>query len=158
MNLRLRERSVINQPAEVVWQHVADPGQFVKWNKKLLPTGLPEVFRQGHSFQSQYQWRGKCIASKTCVDQLIPVQVLRLHHSGFIGNGIRPDMEVIEAIQLTAKGTKTVVIKIVTMKNHGIPFVFVMIGWLISHLGKRVEPDYLKELCEQPKARSLQND
>ncbi|EEF63452.1 SRPBCC family protein [Pedosphaera parvula] len=156
MNLRLRERSVIKRPIDVVWRYVTDPRRFVEWNKKLMPTGLPEAFRQGETFQSQYQWHGRSISGHTRVEQLLP-SVLKLHHSRFSGNGIRPDMEVIEEIQLTQKGVNTIVTKTVTIMNHGIPLFFVLIGWLIGNFGKRVEADYLKELCEKQESQSLQN-
>jgi hypothetical protein len=157
MDLRLRERSVINRPVDVVWRYVTDPHRFVKWNKKLLPTGLPEAFRQSETFESQYQWRGKSISSNTRVEQLLPSTVLTLHHDRFRGEGIRPDMEVIEEVRLTRKGINTIVTKTVIIKNHGIPLFFVLIGWLVGRFGRCVEADYLKELCEKHETQSLQN-
>jgi hypothetical protein len=58
-------------------------------------------------------------------------------------------MAVVERITLHEFGGTTRVTKTITLENHGAAWYWVVLIWLISHLGHRVGPDRLKEMCER---------
>ena len=65
-----------------------------------------------------------------------------------MGAGIRPDMDIRERITLRGTGGRTIVTKVVTIENHGMPWFLIPLVWFIANFGARVGPDPLKVLCE----------
>ena len=56
--------------------------------------------------------------------------------------------EILERITLRGVGRGSTVTKVVTIRNHGMPWFFTPLVWFIANFGARVGPDPLKVLCE----------
>ena len=146
--MTIRERSVIDRPSAVVWPHLVRAESFAKWNTKISAMDATGEFRPGQPFTTHYRWNNKTIQCGTVATEIQPGRLLELRHSGLTGQGIRPDMEIVERITLRDAGRGSTVIKVVTLRNHGIPWFFIPLVWFIANFGARVAPDPLKVLCE----------
>ena len=102
----------------------------------------------GQPFTTHYRWNNKDIQCATTATEIEPGRLSELRHSGLTGQGIRPDMEIVERIMLRGAGDRSIVTKVVTIKNHGMPWFFIPLVWFIANFGARVGPDPLKVLCE----------
>jgi hypothetical protein len=147
--MRIRERSMIDRPAAKVWPYVVRAEHFQKWNTKIASMDATGEFRLGQPFATHYQWNNKSIQCVTVATEIQDGRLLELCHSSLMGAGIRPDMDIHERITLREAGGRSLVTKVVTIKNHGIPWVFVPLVWFIANFGARVGPDPLKVLCER---------
>lgn len=147
--MTIRERSVIDRPAATVWPYIIRPESFVKWNTKLSALDATGEFRVGQPFTTRYVWNNKAIQCVTEATEIRDDRLLELRHSGLTGAGIRPDMDIRERITLHEHGGRTFVTKVVTIRNHGVPWMFVPLVWFVANFGARVGPDPLKTLCER---------
>jgi uncharacterized protein YndB with AHSA1/START domain len=146
--VKIRERSVIDRPAATVWPYLVRPEHFAKWNRKIESIDTTEEFRLGQPFTTHYRWNNKSIQCVTVPTELQPGRVLELRHSNLTGPGISQEMEISERITLREAGGRSLVTKVVTLRNHGIPWFFLPIVWFVANFGARVGPDPLKVLCE----------
>jgi hypothetical protein len=147
--MRLRERFHIDRPAARVWPYIIRPEYFRQWNSKVSAMDVTGEFRLGQPFTTHYLWNNKPLRCVTVATQIQEGRVLELRHSGLMGPGIRPDMEIHERITLDARAGRTIVTKVVTIRNHGGPWILIPLIWFIANFGARVGPDPLKALCER---------
>jgi uncharacterized protein YndB with AHSA1/START domain len=147
--MRLRERSVIARPAATVWPYIIRPEYFPRWNAKISAMDATGEFRVGQPFTTHYEWNGKPMQCATVATDIQEGRVLELLHTHLIGPGIRPDMEIRERITLHELRGGTQVTKVVTIRNHGAAWYWIVLIWLIGNFGTRVEPDLLKQMCER---------
>ena len=147
--MKIRERSVIDRPAVNVWPYIARPESFVQWNTKIRSMDATGEFRLGQPVNTHYLWNNKSIQCVTVPIEIRECRVLELRHSQLTGAGIRPDMEISERITLRDAGGRTYVTKVVTLKNHGVPWLFAPVVWFLANFGARVGGDPLKALCER---------
>jgi uncharacterized protein YndB with AHSA1/START domain len=148
--MKIRERSVIDRPAATVWPYLVRAEHFAKWNRKIESIDATGEFRLGQPFATHYRWKNKSIQCVTIPTELQPGRLLELRHSNLTGPEIRHDMEIHERITLREVGGRSFVTKVVTLRNHGIPWFFLPIVWFVANFGARVGPDPLKVLCEGP--------
>jgi len=146
--MKIRERSVIDRPPVTVWPYIIRPESFAKWNTKVSSMDATGEFRVGQPFTTHYRWNNRAIQCVTIATEIQPERVLELRHSMLTGTGIRPDLEIVERVTLRSAGGGSTVTKVVTIKNHGIPWLFVPLVWFVANFGARVGPDPLKVLCE----------
>ena len=147
--MKIRERYVIDRPAATVWPYVIRPEMFAKWNTKVASMDATGEFRLGQPFTTHYRWNNKAIQCVTVPTEIRDGRLLELRHSNLAGVGIRPDMEIHERITLREMAGKSYVTKVVTLRNHGMPWVLIPIVWFLANFGARVGPDPLKTLCER---------
>lgn len=83
------------------------------------------------------------------VTSIVPGRVIEICHSNFVGPKVNPAMEAVEQIELKERRDKTLVVRRIAVKNHGVPFVFIPLLWFVSRFGHPTEPDPLKLLCER---------
>ena len=145
----IRERSVIDRPPATVWPYIIRAESFAKWNTKISSMGATGEFHVGQPFTTHYRWNNKPIQCVTVATEIQPGRLLELRHSGLTGQGIRPDMEIVERVTLRGEGRGSTVTKVVTLKNHGIPWLFIPLVWFVANFGARVGPDPLKVLVER---------
>lgn len=146
--MNIREKTIIDRPAVSVWPYIIKPEHFQKWNDKIAYMEARERFQLGLNFVTHYRWRQKELQCLSVAVKIEEGRLLELRHSKFVGAKVRHDMEVIESITLEERDHSSVVTKNVSIKNHGIPWVFIPLIWLISRFGRRVEEDSLKKMCE----------
>jgi hypothetical protein len=106
-------------------------------------------FQRGQRFVTQYQWNRRQVQCWSVATAIEEGRLLELHHSNFLGRGVKAGMEVRERITLEEKDDRTVVTKHVRITNHGIPWIFVPLIWFVSRFGHAVKEDELKVLCER---------
>ena len=147
--MRIRQRSLIDRPPERVWSYVIRPEHFQTWNSKITALDATGEFRLGQTFTTRYKWNDKVITCVTVPTEISEAHVLELRHAHPTGVGVRPDMEVQERITLRGFGRRTIVTKIITIKNHGMPWFLIPVVWFVGNFGARVGPDPLKVLCER---------
>ena len=123
--MRLRERFHIDRPAVKVWPYVIRPEYFRRWNSKVSAMDATGEFSLGQPFTTHYLWNNKLLQCVTVATEIQDGRVLELRHSGLIGPGIRPDMEIRERITLDERAGRTIVTKVVTIKNHGGPWFLI---------------------------------
>jgi len=146
--MKIRERYAVNRPVAAVWPYIVRPELFAKWNTKIDSMDATGEFRAGQPFTARYLWNNKSIQCVTVATEIQEGRLLELRHSNLMGAGIRPDMEIHERITLRGVGGRSAVTKIVTITNHGMPWLFVPLVWFIANFGARAGPDPLKTLCE----------
>lgn len=146
--MRISQRTIIDRPAERVWPYVIRPEAFKRWNAKISSMDATGEFRLGQPFTTYYQWRGKVIQCASVATAIEPARVLELRHTVPIGVGLRPDMEIRERVTLRERGRRTIVSKVVSITNHGIPWFFLPLIWFVTRFGAPTEPSPLKTLCE----------
>ena len=146
--MKIRERSVINRPPATVWPCIIRAESFTKWNTKISSMDATGEFRVGQPFTTHYRWNNKAIQCVTVATEIQPGRLLELRHSTLTGTGIRSGMEIHERITVRGAGGGSTVTKVVTITNHGIPWLFVPLVWFVANFGARVGPDPLKVLCE----------
>jgi len=147
--MKIRERYVVDRPAAKVWPYVIRPEHFAKWNTKISSMDATGEFRLGQPFTTHYLWNNKSIQCVTVATEIRAGRLLELRHSNPTGPGIRPGMEIHERITLREMAGKSYVTKVVTLRNHGMPWVLIPIVWFVANFGARVGPDPLKTLCER---------
>jgi uncharacterized protein YndB with AHSA1/START domain len=147
--MRIRERYAVDRPPTTVWPYIIRPELFARWNTKVSAMDATGEFRVGQPFTTHYRWNNKAIQCVTVATEIQPGRLLELRHSTLTGTGIRPDMEILERITLRGAGRGSTVTKVVTIRNHGMPWLFVPLVWFIANFGARVGPDPLKVLCER---------
>jgi uncharacterized protein YndB with AHSA1/START domain len=145
----IRERSVIDRPPATVWPYIIRAESFAKWNTKISSMEATGEFHVGQPFTTHYRWNNKPIQCVTVATEVQPGRLLELRHSGLTGQGIRPDMEIVERVTLRGEGRGSTVTKVVTLKNHGIPWLFIPLVWFVANFGARVDADPLKLLVER---------
>jgi uncharacterized protein YndB with AHSA1/START domain len=150
--MRIYQRTTIERPAAEVWPHVIRPEAFKRWNTKIDSMDATGEFRLGQPFTTQYRWRGKAIQCASVATEIEPGRVLELRHTVPVGVGLRPDMEIRERVTVRPRGRRTVVSKVVSITNHGIPWFFLPLIWFVTRFGSPTEPDPLKRLCEGERA------
>ena len=146
--MKIRERSVIDRLPATVWPCIIRAESFAKWNTKISSMDATGEFRVGQPFTTHYRWNNKAIQCVTVATEIQPGRVLELRHSMLTGTGIRPDLEIVERVTLRSAGGGSTVTKVVTIRNHGMPWFFIPLVWLVANFGARVGPDPLKMLCE----------
>ena len=146
--MRIRERTQIDRPAADVWRYVIRPEHFQKWNTKVRSMDVTDEFRLGQPFTTHYEWNGKPLQCVSRATEIRDGRVLELRHAAPSGPGIRPDLEVTERVTLEESRGRTTVIKEVTIRNHGIPWLLMPLIWFVTRLGKPAGPSPLKSLCE----------
>jgi hypothetical protein len=146
--MNIRERTIIDRPAREVWPYIINPDYFQKWNEKIASMDAREPFRLGQPFITRYLWKNKKLQCLSVAVEIEEGRLLELRHSNFVGPGVNPEMEVIERIELGRKDPRCMVTKNVSIKNHGIPSVFIPLFWFVSRFGKPVKEDRLKSMCE----------
>ena len=147
--MKIRERYAVDRPPAAVWPYIIRPESFAQWNTKISSMDATGEFRLGQPFTTHYRWNNKAIQCATIATDIQPGRLLELRHTNLMGTGIRPDMEIHERITLRGTDRGSAVTKIVTIKNHGMPWVFIPLVWFIANFGARVGPDPLKTLCER---------
>jgi hypothetical protein len=147
-NMRIIERTKIGRPAMKVWSYVIKPAYFQKWNKNIVSMEARDEFRIGQPFTTHYKLGKKQTQCISVVMSIIEGSLLELHHSNCVGTDGSSEMEVCERIVLKEHNGKTTVIKEVSVKNHGIPWILVAIIWFVTRFGRPTEPDRLKVMCE----------
>ena len=146
--MRIRERTEIRRPAVEVWPYVIQPENFQKWNTKIASMDASGAFRLGQPFTTHYLWKGKPLQCVSRATDIVDGRVLELRHSAPAGRGIRSDLDVTERVTLEESRGRTTVTKVVTIRNHGIPWFLMPLIWFVTRLGKPVGPDPLKSLLE----------
>ncbi|MFP5211809.1 MAG: SRPBCC domain-containing protein, partial [Acidobacteriota bacterium] len=146
--LRIVERSTINRPSESVWPYVILSEYFRRWNKKIVSMDAPDEFKVGQSFTTRYRMGSKEIQCLTTVAVVEENRLLEMRHANCMGESIGPDLEVVETITLQEKRGRTHVRKVVTVRNHSLPWLLIPIIWFVSRFGSPTEPNALKALCE----------
>jgi uncharacterized protein YndB with AHSA1/START domain len=146
--MKIRERSVIDRPPATVWPYIIRAESFAKWNTKISSMDATGEFRVGQPFTTHYRWNNKAIQCVTVATEIQPGRLLELRHSTLTGTGIRSGMEIHERITVRGAGGGSTVTKVVTIRNHGMPWFFIPLVWLVANFGARVGPDPLKMLCE----------
>ena len=76
------------------------------------------------------------------------VTVKYIRYGYCVGDKILSDLLVRERITLTPSGGRTIVVKDIEISNHGIPWFFLPLIWVLNRFGTSVGPDKLKQLCE----------
>ena len=147
--MKIRERSVIARPAAKVWPYLIRPEYFAKWNTKISSMDATGEFRVGQPFTTHYRWNARPLQCASVATEIQESRLLELLHTHLIGPGIRPDMEIRERITLHEAAGTTWVTKVVTIRNHGAAWYWIVLIWLISNFGTRVGPDLLKQMCER---------
>ena len=146
--MRIVERTQVERPANKVWSYVIKPESFQKWNKNIVSMEARGEFRLGQPFMTHYKLVKKETQCLSVVTSMIEGKVLELRHSNCVGTDNNPGMEAVERITLKERDGKTIVIKEVSIKNHGIPWMLVPIIWFVTRFGRPTEPDRLKLMCE----------
>ena len=146
--MRLYDRSEIARPASAVWPYIITAEHFRQWNDKIIGLEAAGHFHLGHAFHTHYRMRGRDLRCWSKVTALEPERLLELHHGNCSGKGRQRDLAVVERITLEEKSGRTIVQKVITVRNHGIPWFLLPLIWLITRFGRPVGRDKLKELCE----------
>jgi hypothetical protein len=146
--MNIRERTIINRPARKVWPYIINPDYFQKWNEKISSMDARETFRLGQPFVTHYIWKNKRMQCLSVAVKIEDGRLLELRHSNFAGPGVNPGMEVRERVELERQDPRCIVHKNVSVKNHGIPWVFIPLFWFVSRFGRPVKEDRLKSMCE----------
>jgi uncharacterized protein YndB with AHSA1/START domain len=146
--MRIRQRSTIDRPVAEVWPYVIRPESFQRWNTKVSAMDATGEFRPGQPFTTHYQWKGKSVQFVSVATEIQAGRVLELRHTAPVGPGLRPDMDIRERVTLEPRGKRTVVTKVVSITNHGMPWFFLPLIWFVTRFGARTDPDPLKVLCE----------
>jgi hypothetical protein len=144
----LKERTEIDRPASHVWRYIVTTELFQQWNDKVIELDARGAFQLDQRFSTRYEMSRRQVQCWSRVTALEEGRLLELRHGNCSGQGIHRDIEVTERITLKEKGGRTIVTKDVIIKNSGTPWVFVPLIWFINRLGKPVQPDKLKSMCE----------
>jgi hypothetical protein len=107
-----------------------------------------DEFRPGEPFMTNYKWRDKLTQCMSVVTTIENERVLELRHFDFVGVDVNPAMVAVERIVLEERKGGTLVTKVLSIKNHGVPLIFAPILWFVSRFGKPKDPDPLKLMCE----------
>lgn len=146
--MRIRERTVIDRPVTRVWPNVIRPESFQRWNEKISSIDAVGEFRLGQPFTTRYDWRGKALQCASIATEIQDGRVLELRHTALVGQGVPRDLEVRQRITLYPRGARTVVTKLVSIENHGMPWYLLALIWFVTRFGAPTRPDPLKLLCE----------
>jgi uncharacterized protein YndB with AHSA1/START domain len=146
--MKLRDRSEIDRPIMHVWRYIVTPELFKLWNDKIIELDARGAFLRGQSFSTRYAMSRKQILCRSTVTALEEGRLLELHHGNCSGSGIRREIDVVERITLEENKGRTIVIKVVSIRNSGIPWFLVPLIWYINRFGKPAGKDKLKEMCE----------
>jgi len=146
--MTIQETSSIRRTASEVWPYIVTPEHFREWNPNIASVEARDRFVQGQIFTTHYLWKQKPMQCRSVVIRLVERECLEIRHSDCLGPKIRRDTEVRERITLSEEKGRTVVVRTVKVRNHGIPWIFVGVIWLVTKFGKRVGPDRLKLMCE----------
>jgi hypothetical protein len=146
--MRIRQRTVIDRPAAQVWPHVIRPESFQRWNEKIRSLDARDEFRVGQPFTTHYLWHGKALQCASIPTEIQPERVLELRHSAVVGPGVPPNLEIRQRITLQPRGARTVVSKLISIENHGMPWYVQALVSFVTRFGAPVGPDPLKVLCE----------
>ena len=146
--MRIRQRTVIDRPAAQVWPHVIRPESFQRWNEKISRLDAHGEFRVGQPFTTHYLWRGKALQCASIPTEIEPERLLELRHSAVVGPGVPPNLEIRQRITLQPRGARTVVSKLISIENHGMPWYLRTLVAFVTRFGAPVGPDPLKVLCE----------
>ena len=146
--MRIVERTEIERSTMKVWSYVIKPECFQRWNKNIVSMEARGEFRLGQLFTTHYRLGKKQTQCISAVTSITEGSLLELRHSNCVGSNIDPEMEVIERILLKERNGKTIVIKEISIKNHGIPLLLLPIIWFVTRFGRPTEPDSLKTMCE----------
>ena len=144
----LRDRSVISRPPSVVWPYIVTPELFQKWNDKVASIEARELFHLGQQFTTHYLWKGKTMQCLSVVTRLEEGRLLELRHTRMLGPSSRPDMVVIERVELKGSAGGSVVTKRITIRHHDFPWYLMPLIWFVTRFGKPTGEDLLKKLCE----------
>ena len=144
----LTDRSTILLPAEKVWPFLVTPAHFVTWSHNLVSVDAREPFTLGRPFSAVFKWNDKPIQFLVTPTIVEPNRRLELRFDNAVGEDVRPDLRMVESIELQELFGRTVVTKRLALTHHGIAWYWVVVMTLITALGHRVGPDRLKDLCE----------
>jgi uncharacterized protein YndB with AHSA1/START domain len=146
--MRIRQRTVVDRPTAQVWRHVIRPESFRRWNDKISGIDAVGEFRVGQPFTTHYLWRGKALQCASIATEIQEGRVLELRHTAPVGPGVPPNLEIRQRITLHPRGTRTVVTKLVSIENHGMPWYLLALVSFVTRFGAPAGPDPLKRLCE----------
>ncbi len=144
----IRQRTVIDRPAPQVWPHVIRAESFRRWNEKISSMDAVGEFRVGQPFTTHYEWQGKALQCASIATDIQEARVLELRHSAVVGPGVPPNLEIRQRITLQPRGARTVVTKLVSIENDGMPWYLRALVWFVTRFGAPTGPDPLKVLCE----------
>jgi hypothetical protein len=151
--MRIVQRTVIDRPATAVWPHVVRPESFQRWNEKVRALDAVGEFRVGQPFTTHYDWQGRALQCASIPTEIQEGRVLELRHSAVVGPGVPPHLEIRQRITLEPQGGRTVVTKVVTIENDGVPWFLRALVWFVTRFGAPTAPDPLKTLCEAEPSR-----
>jgi hypothetical protein len=146
--MQIRERTEVHRPAAEVWPYVIRPENFQKWNTKITSMDVTGEFRLGHPFTTHYLWKNRPIQCVSRATAIVEGRMLELRHCAPAGPGIPPDLEVTERVTLEERRGRTIVTKVVTIRNHQVPWLLRPLIGFVSRFGKPVGPEPLKSLVE----------
>lgn len=146
--MRIRQRTLIDRPAAQVWRHVIRPESFRRWNDKVSRLDVVGEFRVGQPFTTHYLWHGKTLQCASVVTAIEAERVLELRHTAPVGPGIPPDLVIRQRVTLHPRGARTLVTKLVSIANDGMPWYLRGLVWFVTRFGAPTGPDPLKQLCE----------
>lgn len=139
---------MIDRPVAPVWRHVIRPESFRRWNEKISGIDAVGEFRVGQPFTTHYEWRGKALQCASIATEIQEGRLLELRHTAPVGPGVPPNLEIRQRITLHPRGARTVVTKLVTIENDGMPWFLRALVWFVTRFGAPAGPDPLKVLCE----------
>lgn len=105
-------------------------------------------------FSTHYRLRrsgGQCISEVTALQERRLLELTHKSVSGWPETGPQNGMRAVERITLEERGGVTEVLKVVRVWNHGIPWIFLPLIWLITHFGRPANPSPLIELLRAGK-------
>lgn len=148
MDLHLIERTEVEHPAAKAWPMIVSPEFFQLWNDKVVSMDAKDRFLLGQVFQTRYRLSGRESQCRSEVTALEDGRLLEVQHTNFAGGKISPYLVVRERITLEETGGRTVIVKDIEIRNHGLHWMVVALFWLLNRFGKRAGPDKLKQLCD----------
>lgn len=146
--MRIKERTIIERPAAAVWPIVATAETYREWNDKITHVEATGPFTLGQRFATRFALHGPPTQFMTQVTALVEGSVIELRHSSPLGSGARAEVEATERVTIEGSGARTVVTKVVTVRNHGLPWWALLLVWFVTRVGKPAGEDRLKRMCE----------
>lgn len=146
--MHLIERTEVDHPAAKAWPMIVSPEFFQLWNDKVISMEAKERFLLGQVFATRYRMSGRETLRLSEAASLEEGRLLEIVHSNFAGDRISPYLVVRERITLEETGGRTVIVKDVEIRNHGMHWSLVALFWLAFRFAKPAGPDKLKQLCD----------
>jgi uncharacterized protein YndB with AHSA1/START domain len=151
--VNLRERITIKAAPERIWNLLADPAHWTKWNQKFVSIrrGRNGTVVPGEQFSMVSRLKRRDEPSEIMVREVMPlrrVTVLQL----FTHQNLSRHVEV--NLELSASDGGIQVTQTVDHKHAGIPFIFELLIWFVHRFGKPVGEGPLQRLKNLAEAAS----